>query len=317
MLFRENEYLQNVFGEIVKEVVENLIKTKIKDQIKTGDEKDFGDIDLTSGLWSLNRKVKDLFRVNMNNSPLANKLKLILQDSNLSDLGYDIDFSDEINCLTCIYNIFEFYEYEHDAYNIIDGCLTFDKKKIESMMILEKKNIIISILNKCVENFSIDQELKERAKIMIQNAAKYIRARFLIEEKEDIEAILKSLKFRLNNMIELEKNDVLDKSILDDTLPDDIDRSPISKVQITKNKSELVNIVRDMYNSISDYIKEPQFNTIAKSNNQTKEMDDQKQHQTISVPTDYSKQINYNRPSKSKKLRKRKSKSSKINHISS
>ena len=60
-------------------MVENLIKTKIKDQIKTGDEKDFGDIDLTSGLWSLNRKVKDLFRVNMNSSPLANKLKLILQ----------------------------------------------------------------------------------------------------------------------------------------------------------------------------------------------------------------------------------------------
>ena len=268
MLFEENIYLGKVFGEIVNKVVENLIKTKPNHNENV--EQDFEDLSYR-GLSNLSDLIENMFGVDITNSDLTENLSSILYDNNLGDMGDDIVFKDEINCLTCVRYIFKFLINEYDYYNFRDGFLNLDKNKKESMWILEKKNIMLNILDKCVDNFSIDQELKDRAKKMIQNAAKYNRARFLINEKEDIEGILKSLKFRMNNMIELEKHDVLDKLILDDSLPDDIDRSPISKEQITKNKSELVNIVRDMYNSISDYIKEPQFNTFAKSNNQAKE----------------------------------------------
>ena len=199
------------------------------------------------------------------------------------------------------------------------------------MWILEKKNIILSILDKCVDNFSIDQELKDKAKKMIQNTAKYNKASFLTDEKEDIENFVKSLKFRLDNLIELEKHDVLDRLILDDALPDDIDYIPhnigeaqrlllnerliIEKEQIRKNKSELINIVKETHNSMLDCIKEQQLKIIPKSDSNSTDIDDQKQHQPI-TSQEYPKQSSqHNRPSKEKKIKKRKSKSNKINHV--
>ena len=297
-MFEENKYLGEIFGEIVKKVVENLIKTKEN----AFEEQDFGSLD-SSALHKLREIIKEHFETKIGYSPLANRLSTIIRDNDLNNLGDDIDFSNEINCLTCVHYIFKFFISEHDFYNFRDGCLTFDKDKKDSMLILEKKNAILTILIKCVDNFSIDQELKERAKKMIQNAAKYNRASFLTEEREDIEAILKSLKFRLNNMIKLEKHDVLDKLILDDTLPDDIDRSSINKELITKNKSELVNIVSDMYNSISDYIKEPQFNIIDKSNINSIEIDYLKEDPTNTFHY-LLNQSQFSRPLKAKNMRK-------------
>ena len=329
-MVRENRYLGAVFGEIVKKVIEHLIRTKLKQNKDV--EEDFESLS-DGGLWTLRELVKDLFGVKIGCSDLSNKLSIIIRSRN-NDLEHDIDFTDEINCLTCVHYIFSFFKNEYDCFTYRDGSCTFNKDKRESMWILEKKNLILSILDKCVDNFSIDQELKDKAKKMIQNTAKYNKASFLTEEKEDIEEILKSLKFRLDNIIELEKHDVLDRLILDDALPDDIDdnnyvpdsvdealrlllneRLIIEKEQIRKNKSELINIVKETHNSMLDCIKEQQLKIIPKSDSNSTDIDDQKQHQPISSQ-EYPKQSSQvNRPSKEKKIKKRKSKSNKINHV--
>ena len=85
--------------------------------------------------------------------------------------------------------------------------------------------------------------------------------------------------------------------------------------QITKNKSELINIVKEIHNSMLDCIKEQQLKIITKSDNNSTDIYDQKQHQPI-TSQEYSKQsAQVSRPSKLKKMKKRKSKSSKINHV--
>ena len=92
---------------------------------------------------------------------------------------------------------------------------------------------------------------------MIENTAKYNRAKFLIEEKQEMESIWQTLKFRLKNIQELEKHNVLDELISDDSLPtDDPLQSPFKKEQLVLTKSEIGNIFASLQNSISDYMKE-------------------------------------------------------------
>ncbi len=339
----EYYYLNNIFEEILKKVIKNLIKTFKKENVDI--ENNLNDLSLTESLeiWGIEILVENLFEVDIAFSPLAEKLNLMTHDGNLTNLGHDIHFTNDIDCLTCVIKIFRFYAHEHDMYITRDGCCIFDKNKKDSKMILEKKYAFLSILEQCVEIFSIDQALKDRAKNMIKNTYKYIRAFFLIEEKDEIKSILDNLKFRLNNLIELEKYNVLDKLITDDTLPDDINRFSafnymfeskktneikmieddtmpyagcrlsLSKELLIKNKSELHNIVRNAHNLILDYAREPQFNAITQSNNISMEMNDLKQHQLI-TSQEFPNQSQYIRPSKAKKLRKRIFKSTKINH---
>ena len=160
-------------------------------------------------------------------------------------------------------------------------------------MFIKKKNIIFKILLKCVENFSIDQELKDEAKEMIENTAQYNRAKFLTEEKEEMEILWESLKFRLKNIQEVDYHNVFDELISDDGLPtDDPVKRPFKKEQLIKTKSEIPNIVKKLQNLIFDYSKVNQVNISMKS-----------------------VKIKKQRQSKLKKSKKRKSKSMKINHV--
>ena len=151
----------------------------------------------------------------------------------------------------CIYNIFKFYNREDDPDNVKDGYITFRKDKMESVKILEKRNIILNVLLKCVENLAIDRQLKEKARKMIDNTAKYIRAYFFIEEKDDIEKIIQSPKFRLNNMIELERHDILDKLMPDDTLPEDYQKENLKSEQLLIAKSEIRNFARSFHKMLT------------------------------------------------------------------
>jgi hypothetical protein len=187
-----------------------------------------------------------------------------MEENNENISEPEIDFSDELNCLICVYNIFCYYVSENFNESEYQAVI-FNKEKIESFTILEKRYIMLNILLKCVDNFSIDQELKEKARRMIGITAKFIREQFFIDEKNDIEFLLESFKFRLNNMKELEKHDTLDKYVKlipDYALPDDYD--PFQSEKLT-NKSEIGNIVRTFHSSVSEYIKEPQFEFIAKT----------------------------------------------------
>ena len=224
-------------------------------------------------VYSFESEVEDLYHQTcIYSCPKAKAMsisELFSKKPNLSESQMKIldriDFSDELNCLVCIFCIFRFFRREYDWYNIRDGDTKLVKEKMESAKILERKNIILNVLLKCVENLSIDQKLKERARKMIFNTAKYIRAYFFIEEKDDIEKIIQSLKFRLNNMIELEKHDILDKLMPDDTLPDDYQEENLKSEQLVLAKSEINNIARSFLVSILDFCKEPQFKSIVNS----------------------------------------------------
>ena len=194
-------------------------------------------------------------KTDINRCPISKTIKNYLRDANnLAELN-DIDFSNEMNCLICAYKILTFFKDEYDEYRIKHKRITFNKNKIDSMVILKKKNIIFKILLKCVENFSIDQELKDEAKEMIENTAKYNRAKFLIEEKEEMESIWKKLVCRLKNIQELQNHNLLDELISPNQLPtDDPAKWPFKNEQLIQTKSEIAVIVRSMHISIYDYI---------------------------------------------------------------
>ena len=103
------------------------------------------------------------------------------------------------------------------------------------------------------------------------------------EYKDDIEKIIQSLKFRLNNMIELEKLDILDKLMPDDTLPDDYQEENLKSEQLVLAKSEINNIARSFLVSILDFCKEPQFKSIVNSDQFTSQIEKSDFQNTISV----------------------------------
>jgi hypothetical protein len=305
-MFKENQYLSEIFNLIVRRVVKNLIITKFSgDRICEPSKYDHEYVVKKSYIQKLGVQKNNLyefrstlnyfFKIDTSYCPLAFSIKNLIEDKNKILSETDIDFTDELNCLICVYNIFELFETEYNGlnriyYDMINN-LTFNKDKRESFTILEKKNIILNILLKCVDNFSIDQDLKEKARKMIINTAKFIRAQFFIEEKDDIENILRSLKFRLDNMIELENHDVLDKLMPDDALPDDF--YTFQKEELVLKKSEIGNIVRTFHSSISDYIKESKFNSFSNSINN----DDCKNTKDVSYDEDHQ----LKKPSKEKK----------------
>jgi hypothetical protein len=196
------------------------------------------------------------------------------------------------------------------------------------MIILKKKNIIFKILLKCVENFSIDQEFKDQAKEMILNTVQYNRAKFLTEEKEEMEGLWESLKFRLKNIQEVENHNVLDELISDNGLPtDDPILKPFHKEQLILTKTEIHNIVKTLQNSILDYSKQNQLSLPKQNINDNKEDNIVINQLEINNETDINKNYHQEavtfykiktkkqRQSKVKKSNKRKSKSMKINHV--
>ena len=319
--------LAEVFSQILRTVVKNQIISKLKQndigisnyenlfqkatRLKVGDLGDllgfkytveciFGDIELCQS---------------------AKSLRCIIFDEDLNNLENGLDFSNEINCLIYVYNIFRFFESELTA-GIYDG-MKFDKNEKKSILIVRKMNLILNILIRCVESFSIEQELKENAKTLIKNTAKKSREVFLIHEKEDIENIVTSLKFRLNNILELARHNVLDEVISDGNIPILSEHPTLSfeKEKLTGANSEILNIVKEIHDSLSDYTKDSQFDIISQSSSN---IDDAKLTELMEIfePQDHQilnqirkSKIHRKRPSKEKKINKRKSKSTKINHV--
>ena len=353
-MFNENKYLCEIFGEIVKEVIDKKRKSNLlsnpeessqspkyswkkchKDLFDFEEEKNEVTINRSdsvtysnhkelkisrckTNLLDFEREVEDLYQISIYHCPTASSISCFFsRGRKLSSLEFlnDIDFSDELNCLICIYNILRGYQNEYDIDNILSETITFQKNKMESIKILERKIAILDTLLKCVENLPIDEQLKQKARIMIANTAKYTRAYFFIEEKHDILEIIQSLKFRLNNMIELEKHDTMDKLMPDNTLPTDYQEKFLTRRENLKieylvlAKSELINYARKFHKLISDYLKEPQFNAF-NSNECVIKMNvkhDDKDQQSISPikKPDLSEDINNfsrkEKPSKEKK----------------
>ena len=258
----ESEVINNEIIDSILPNQEELLKYNKSNESNLSNDSELREKSLKicrKNIKDFKREVEDLYQIDIHYCSTARSIrKLFLKKQNFSER--EIDFSDELNCLICIYNIFEFYDKESDFYTIRDGCTKLVKEKMESVKILEKKNTILNLLLKCVENLSIDQKLKEKARKMIANTAKYIRAYFFIQEKKDIENIIQSLKFRLNNMIELENHEILDKLMPDETLPDDYQEENLKSEQLVLAKSEIRNIARNFRDSVLDYFEEPQFN---------------------------------------------------------
>ena len=292
-MFREDEYLSETFNKIIKSVMKNLIKSsnyEDKCNIDGNIIEEIDNFDLRKGTSTSSYIAGKYLQVDLSRFSLSETIDNIIRDP---DYFSDIDFSCEINCFIFVYKIFNFFDNEYDFENIRDGCITFNKDELDSMVILKKKNIIFKILLKCVENFSIDQELKDEAKEMIENTVQYNRAKFLTEEKEEMESLWESLKFRLKNIQEVDYHNVLDELISNDGLPtDDPVKWPFKKEQLIKTKSEIPNIVKRLQTLIFDYSKVNQVNISMKS-----------------------VKIKKQRQSKVKKSNKRKSKSMKINHV--
>ena len=318
----EKKYLRVIFGKIIRESIKNIIKKQnstcsnsILDEyfLDKGADKKFLE------LSDLRNIVQDFFGVDIENCPINSIVWSIFYDTDVISLGNQIDFSDEINCLSCIYNIFRLFEIESSWYNIRDSNLAFDKNIVQSALIIRKKNMILQILLKCIENLSIDQELKDQAKSKIENTAKYNKANFFKEEKEDMERIWKSLKFRLDNIQELEKGNLLDELISDSNrLPtDDLTVWPFEHLRehLNLSKSEIGNIVRSLLHKISDYSKQHQVDLTSQKEKDSEESFQPPQTSSSLRPNTAKIKPKNNRQSKVKKENKRKSKSMKINHL--
>ena len=136
---------------------------------------------------------------------------------------------------------------------------------------------------------------------------------------------MNSFKFRLSNLQELEKHDCLDELITDNTVPDDFEKTPFNKDQLVLTKSDIGNIVNTFQDSILNYVKSAREELSSKDEN-TLIINDTKSHDQnndLLIETRNSDMNNLkirssksnNRPSKEKKLKKRKSKSIKIHHV--
>jgi hypothetical protein len=336
-MIRENEYLQEIFSIIVRQVLKNLIRSKFKQErtCKDNSEEDYFIRKINDTCKALNKRctykhlqkvMTTQLEIPIYNSELEHTLRSIIRyekDNNFES----IDFSKEVNCLTCVFTIFEFYEREYNIDNIRDRDIKFKKNEVESTVILEKKNMMLRILAKCVDNFPIDQELKEKAILIIQNVAKKIRESFIDEEKDDIERILNKLKFRLKSIIELEKDDVLGKLISTETLQANFNQNPFDEqLLVEKTKSALRNIVKAVKYSLTNIVEDPQLDILKETNQQdydkTINENNKESHQEAIMEIEQSTnsqdlkiKTKRKRSSKEKKNDKRKSKSMKIHHL--
>ena len=258
----DNEHLLEIIDSL------NEIDLNESHEVSNNNENLFVIIDSLSikDLTGFANLIEKYLEIDLCCGPIALIVESNIYDLSQNNLENEIELANEENCLICVYKIFRFFEFEYSLYND-DGDITFDKEKVSSIEILKKKNMFLKTLAKCVESFSVDNDLKEKAKKLIENCSKYNRAKFIIEEKEEIGNIMNSLKFRLSNLQELEKHDCLDELITDNTVPDDFEKTPFNKDQLVLTKSDIGNIVNTFQDSILNYVKSAREELSSKDDN--------------------------------------------------
>ena len=148
-MYTEEDYLKEVFSIIVRQVLKNLIRSKFKQEEnceENSKEKyyihEIDEIHKILEYHLLVNQVMIQLEMPIKNSQLEDTLGSIIK--NKDDNNFEsIDFSNEVNCLTCVYTIFRFYAREYDLYNIRDRYIKFGKNLVESKVILKKKNMIM------------------------------------------------------------------------------------------------------------------------------------------------------------------------------